>query len=122
MIEQNPLPSLSIKGKDETIDSLTIHPDIDSMVSLDRNQVKESYTLVLLGKDRNGDDFLLRDLNLDGNWDVKYVPDGKAKGNYIRLDDKWLEVEEIEGVKSAQPTFKNGKTRFIFDGSWKMTL
>jgi hypothetical protein len=120
MIEKNPLPCLSIMGKNETIEAVSVLADIDRGVRLDRNEAKDSYRLLLNGKDQNKNDFLLWDLNFDGNWDVKLTPSGEAKGSYIWLVDKWVRVEEMDGIKSGQPKAKNAESQFIFDGSWRI--
>jgi hypothetical protein len=119
-VGQGPYPTFATTGKKGAIESAAIHVDVNSMVSASRKDSKEESWFLSLFCSRADRPFVLFDLNMDGEWDVKMIPSGAAKGNFIWLNGGWVEVEEIEGLKSASPkTSKDGR-HYVFDATWKL--
>lgn len=116
-------PIFEAEGKNGRIEEASMHVGFTaSIIVLRKDTGKDSYVLQL-ALTRKSKLLSLFDLNLDGKWDAKWDAGDvkrmplKSKW-YICLDNRWSEVEKIEGIKSKTPTATNGRKKFEFKKRW----
>jgi hypothetical protein len=110
-------PSFRTTGADGRIERATIDLGLRGpAVSLARKATQPpSYFLYLFLDQPNGVTALF-DLDLDGQWDVKKTPNKKE---FIRMNNEWAEVDQVDGIPSEKTTAIRGRTQFVFDkGKW----
>lgn len=62
---------------------------------------------------------LLRDIDADGTWDVRYYPDDEAA--FIWFDDEWLAIDGIPSKRGESTVARKNTTVYVFrDGDWIM--
>ncbi|MBR4250627.1 MAG: hypothetical protein IKQ24_10805 [Verrucomicrobia bacterium] len=107
----------------EQIKILDIKVNIDTSVSLVKKNTKEvSYALTFFSEDEDQKIFILFDLNMDGQWDVRVNPTRSENRSLIYLDGEWLSVDKKENLLSDLPLAWKNDTRYEFrNGKWSET-
>jgi hypothetical protein len=96
--------------------SVSIGADVSADIELNRDDKAEQLylTISLPGQPSQ----MLRDINLDGVWDVKYML--QTNDPFIFFNKQWLRVDKIVG---SRPNIEalSGNTSYVFDmksGQW----
>ena len=111
------VPIFEAEGKNGRIKNATLHVGFTSSIIVFRKDAeKDSYVLNLFLSGKKGEISSLFDLNMDGKWDVKMLPLKPKK--YILVENKWVEINKIVGLRSKNPTATNGRKKFVFKEKW----
>ncbi len=104
----------------EQINKLDISVNIDTSVSLIRKNTKEiSYALTFFSKDEDQKIFMLFDLNMDGQWDMRVNPARSENRSLIYLNGEWFSVDKNENRLSDLPVAWKNDIRYEFrNGKW----
>lgn len=107
-------------GGAEQTKKLDVNVNIDTSVSLIRKNTKEiSYALTFFSEDEDQKIFMLFDLNMDGQWDMKDNPTRSENRSLIYLNGEWLSVDKNENRLSDLPVAWKKDTRYEFrNGKW----
>ena len=99
---------------------LDINVNIDTSVSLIRKNTKEiSYALTFFSEDEDQKIFMLFDLNMDGQWDMRDNPTRSESRSLIYLNGEWLSVDKNENRLSDLPVAWKNDVRYEFrNGKW----
>ena len=114
-------PYFRVEGKQSKLKSAEIDLGAanPSISVLSKENETNSYVLYLFTMDADGKVLGLFDLNMDGVWDVKRTPTREQK-NFILLDNHWVAVEKIEGIRSKKPIAEGNGVRYEFQNGWKL--
>ena len=107
-------------GGAEQTKKLDVNVNIDTSVSLIRKKTKEiSYALTFFSEDEDQKIFMLFDLNMDGQWDMRDNPTRSENRSLIYLNGEWLSVDKNENRLSDLPVAWKKDTRYEFrNGKW----
>ncbi len=109
-------------GGAEQTKKLDVNVNIDTSVSLIRKNTKEiSYALTFFSEDEDQKIFILFDLNIDGQWDMRDNPTRSENRSLIYLNGEWLSVDKNENRLSDLPVAWKNDVRYEFrDGKWSV--
>lgn len=109
-------------GGAEQTKKLDVNVNIDTSVSLIRKKTKEiSYALTFFSEDEDQKIFMLFDLNMDGQWDMKDNPTRSENRSLIYLNGEWLSVDKNDNHLSDLPVAWKKDIRYEFrDGKWSV--
>jgi hypothetical protein len=119
LLRGQPTPNFATQGADGRLKSAAIHLGLQtSLLALRKDGAKEAYIVNLFTLDKDRHVLSLYDLDIDGQWDVKKTT--REPKEFIRLGAEWLDVDEIKGLLSDQPTAVRKDAHFVFqDGKWR---
>ena len=122
LFEKGSLRVSANSSESNQIKILDIKVNIDTSVSLVKKNTKEvSYALTFFSEDEDQKIFMLFDLNMDGQWDMRVNPTRSENRSLIYLDGEWLSVDKKENLLSDLPLAWKNDTRYEFrDGKWSV--
>jgi len=115
------LPIFEAEGKEGRIEEARLSIGGKTTISFFRNDPdKDSYVLSFFTQNEDGDPLILFDLNVDGEWDIKITSKllKATSKKFIRVENKWIKVDDYGRPKSKKPIAVRGRKKFVFQKKW----